>query len=109
MLIHKIYFENNVQNIIIKILSNTLIIGLLHAIVIDNDCHIISININNIYQNKGNGTTLLYNLIKYCKNNNIKTIFLDDMSDRFNQQHNIYLKFGFTYIEYGFPEMKLII
>jgi ribosomal protein S18 acetylase RimI-like enzyme len=108
MLIKKIYFEN-IQNIIIKILNKSSVIGVLYAIVNDNSCHINSFSINDKYQNQGYGSILLYNLIEYCKNNEIKNILLDDMSDRFNQQNNIYIKFGFRYIEDGFPEMELFI
>jgi len=109
MLTTKIYFINNVQHINIKLINDTMIIGLLHAIVCDNICNIISLNVNERYQNKGYGSILLSNLIDHCKNNKITCIMLDDMSDRFNQKNNIYLNFGFNYITSGFPEMELIL
>jgi len=109
MLIKKIYFDNNIQNIIIKIIDNLSVIGLLHAVISDNICSINSLSINDKYQNQGYGSILLYNLIEYCKKNEIKNIILDDMSDRFNQKNNIYLKFGFRYIINGLPEMELFI
>jgi ribosomal protein S18 acetylase RimI-like enzyme len=109
MLIKKIYVNNNTQIIIIKIIHNTSVIGLLYAIIYNNICNINSLNVNEKYQNQGYGSILLYNLIEYCKNNEINNITLDDMSDRFNQQNNIYIKFGFKYIMEGFPEMELFI
>ena len=107
MLLKTIYYENDVQHIIIKIKYNSIIIGLLHGIIENNSCNINSLNVNGNYQNNGYGSIILHHLIEYCINNQIKYITLDDMSDRFNQKNNIYLKFGFTYIHYGFPEMKL--
>ena len=109
MLLKTLYYENNIQHIIIKIIYDSTIIGLLHAIIQNNNCNINSLNINFNYQNKGYGSIILSNLIDYCINNQINNITLDDMSDRFNQKNNIYLKFGFRYIENGFPEMVLFI
>jgi hypothetical protein len=36
-------------------------------------------------------------------------IELDDMSDRFLKDHNIYRSMGFQYIQHGYPEMTLTI
>jgi GNAT superfamily N-acetyltransferase len=108
MIITKLFTQNNLQNIIIKIIINNNI-GLLHAIIQENICNLNTLNIEKEYQNKGYGSILLNYLIKYCKENNINYITVDDMSDNFNKKNNIYVKFGFTYIVKGFPEMILSI
>jgi hypothetical protein len=107
MLITKIYYENNIKYIIIKLIYNLSIIGIIQAVIIDKCCTINLININNKYQNLGYGTLILSKLIDYCKNNKIINILLDDMSDRFNEKNNIYIKNGFKYLQKDFPEMIL--
>jgi len=109
MLIKKIYFRNNVQHIKILIICDKKSIGLLHGIINEDNCNINVLNVKNEFQNNGLGSMLIQELINYCSNNDIKNITLDDMSDRFNQSHNIYMKFNFKYIMKGFPEMILYV
>jgi len=51
---------------------------------------------------RGRGTELLR---KCFEETRCKKYHLDDMSDRFLQKDNIYIKNGFTYINDGEPEM----
>ena len=62
-------------------------------------------NIN--FEQKGYGTILLNEVIDTLKKkySSIRTIELDDMTDRYRQPNNIYLKFGFTYVSDHGPEM----
>jgi len=61
-----------------------------------------------INTNKGSGSILLNFVIGELTKFNkieIKNITLDDMSNRYRNLHNIYLKFGFNYIYESGPEM----
>lgn len=53
----------------------------------------------------GYATKLLQILDLFCIRHNIDEIRLDDDSDRFGMNNNIYLKNGFIYVENGHPEM----
>jgi len=57
--------------------------------------------------NCGFGSILLKYLIEKIRKTKINIILLDDMSDRYRNSHNIYLKFGFRYISKTGPEMEL--
>lgn len=72
-------------------------------------CNIISLYTIESFRCKGYGTMVLSDIIAYCTTNDIHKIYVDDMSDRFNQINNIYLNIGFKYIKKGFPEMVLVI
>jgi hypothetical protein len=54
---------------------------------------------------KGCGSLLLDHIARESRKKNIDKITLDDMSDRFRQAHNIYVKFGFIYRDNTGPEM----
>lgn len=57
---------------------------------------------------KGYGTLLLRKIIFQCTlKDYIKYITVDDMSDNYRSEHNIYLKHGFRYIADTGPEMIL--
>ncbi len=58
---------------------------------------------------KGFGSILLKSVINEIKNLKINIIMLDDMTNRYRQTHNIYLKFGFKYLYDSGPEMELVI
>jgi hypothetical protein len=75
----------------------------------DLNCVIMDFNIN--YEQKGYGTILLNEVISILrkKYSNIRTIELDDMTDRYRQPNNIYVKFGFTYKQDHGPEMVYIL
>lgn len=66
------------------------------------------IYLNSIKQNKGYGSNLLRECINDCLKLGAVLFTLDDMSDRYRSQHNIYTKFGFVYIHEHGPEMELI-
>lgn len=59
------------------------------------------------YTNKGHGSILMNFVIDEMKKIHIKCITLDDMSNRYRNLHNIYLKFGFKYIHNDGPEMEM--
>ena len=59
--------------------------------------------------NKGYGSILMKYVISEMKKIQIKNIMLDDMSNRYRESHNIYLKNGFYYIHEFGPEMKLLL
>ena len=56
-------------------------------------------------RNRGIGSFLLLTLLSELKSKNCLRVELDDMSERFNHPHNIYLKCGFQYTNPGMPEM----
>jgi len=64
-----------------------------------------SLYVDKSYRNDGIGSLLLNQLIEFAKNQRITQIMLDDMTDRYRKQHNIYLKHGFKYINEFGPEM----
>jgi hypothetical protein len=71
----------------------------------DLNCIITNFNIN--FEHRGYGTILLNEVIDKLKKkySSIRTIELDDMTDRYRQPNNIYVKFGFTYVSDHGPEM----
>ena len=71
-------------------------------------CTIISLYTIESFRGQGYGKMVLSDIINYCLKKGIKKIYVDDMSDRFNQSNNIYINFGFKYIDVNFPEMILI-
>jgi hypothetical protein len=62
-----------------------------------------------INTNKGSGSILLKFVIGEMIKIQIKNITLDDMSNRYRNIHNIYLKFGFKYVHEFGPEMELLL
>lgn len=58
--------------------------------------------------NNGYGSILLSYVIDEMKKLKIKSISLDDMTKRYRETHNIYLKYNFKYLHESGPEMKLI-
>jgi hypothetical protein len=65
------------------------------------------INLQSIYPGNGYGTHLMIHACNEAKKRGISTITLDDCSDRYRSQHNIYTKIGMKYDNenYG-PEMN---
>jgi len=49
-------------------------------------------------RNKGIGTNLLNHIINSSKKYNIKTVHLVDESKNYRTSHNIYIKYGFKYL-----------
>jgi ribosomal protein S18 acetylase RimI-like enzyme len=75
----------------------------------DNTITIININTKNGYEGQGHASKLLSKLIVFAKKHEVKEIYLDDMSDNYRKKSNIYIKFGFTYIDDYGPEMVLVL
>jgi len=75
----------------------------------DTTCMIISgLDTLAAYRNQGYASELLRRAIWEARRNGCKVIKLDDCSDAWeNDEHNIYIKHGFTYYQTGLPEMYL--
>jgi hypothetical protein len=61
--------------------------------------------INSIMNGVGLGYALMAACIEDGCRAGMKIAELDDMSDRFMKDHNLYVNMGFVYIELGLPEM----
>jgi len=73
------------------------------------DGTLLTLKTNNKYKNKGYAKKLLEESLNYLKiKKKIKKIELDDMSDRSWSDHNIYIMFGFKYIN-NYPEPEMIL
>jgi GNAT superfamily N-acetyltransferase len=68
---------------------------------------IADINTESDYRYKGYASQLIRRAIWEARRNGCKHIRLDDCTDAFNSDHNIYIKNGFTYERSGLPEMVL--
>ena len=71
------------------------------------ECIIISLYTEELFEGKGYGTLLLKLVENFATRNKVSKIIVDDCSDRFGQEKNIYVKFGFKYVVPGHPEMEL--
>lgn len=80
--------------IIFDKIINDEIISRIESIKIKDELDIISIFTNKEHRGKGYATELLNEVKKYCKNNFLKNIILDDVSG-VNPPSNLYYKFGF--------------
>jgi ribosomal protein S18 acetylase RimI-like enzyme len=56
---------------------------------------------------KGYASTLLYHMIEYCRQYGFSEINLDDMTDNYRKDNNLYIKHGFKYLDDNGPEMVL--
>lgn len=74
----------------------------------DDSATIMYIMTSEKYRNKGFATKLLEETIKILKEKNIKKIELDDMSSNARTTRNIYINFGFKYIN-PYPEPEMIL
>ena len=88
-------------------LKKPCIISWIECVVLDGVMTIKWFTTHQKYRRKGMGDYLLKRVIRYAKENNIKKIELDDMTDRMFKKDNIYLKNGFVYLADGEPEMVL--
>lgn len=70
-------------------------------------CYISSLKTHETKMHNGYALKLLSVLIDLCKQNNIQTIKLEDMTDNYKQENNIYSKLGFNYVCDNNPEMIL--
>jgi ribosomal protein S18 acetylase RimI-like enzyme len=72
-----------------------------------NDAYILNLNVHKTQRHKGYGTLLLTECINDIKKYNINNIKLTDLSNMYRCKSNIYLKFGFNYINETDDEMIL--
>jgi GNAT superfamily N-acetyltransferase len=63
------------------------------------------IKTQNKHQKKGYASKLLNHMIYYCRNNEISEIKLDDTTDNYRKNNNIYINHGFKYLDENGPEM----
>lgn len=87
--------------------DNPCIISWAETVITDNIMIIKWLTTHNKYRHRGMADLLLKNVIKYANDNNIDKIELDDMSDRFLGNHNVYINNKFVYLMLGEPEMCL--
>jgi len=71
----------------------------------DNSSTVTWIETHKEYRNKSHATQLLKHIINYCKNNSIVKIQLDDMTNNYRKDNNLYIKAGFEYVDNSGPEM----
>lgn len=72
------------------------------------DATLLTLKTNNKYRNKGYAKKLLKESLNYLKKKKIEKIELDDMSNNAWRDHNIYIIFGFKYIN-NYPEPEMIL
>jgi len=72
------------------------------------DATLLTLKTNNKYRNKGYAKKLLKESLNYLKKKKIEKIELDDMSNNAWCDHNIYIIFGFKYIN-NYPEPEMIL
>jgi len=72
--------------------------------IIISDVNITIVNLTSYIKNKGYASQLLKHVINISILKKLP-IILDDMSDHFRNNHNIYIKHGFKYIYDEGPEM----
>lgn len=65
----------------------------------DDELYISYFHVDKNKRGKGIGMKLLNNIIKYSKKYGIETVHLVDESERYRDEHNIYIKYGFKYKE----------
>jgi hypothetical protein len=77
----------------------------------EGSAHIMNLLTVEPYLGNGYASLLLNHLIDNVlkKDGQYNSLTVDDMSEHFMQNHNIYIKHGFTYLVDGLPEMVLLI
>jgi GNAT superfamily N-acetyltransferase len=107
-----IFYKSNQQKNFESFSQEIQDIGYIQFVIDKEDCvHLVYMFIHPEHRGKGLGENLLKLMFTYCidkmkeRNTWMFDIFLDDMSDRYGQSRNIYLKTGFIYdeIESGIP------
>ena len=75
------------------------------SVVTNDDQEITIADLQSTQHGKGYAMHLLKKACKEALSNNIINIILDDCSDNYRQNHNIYTKMGLQYLEEYGPEM----
>jgi GNAT superfamily N-acetyltransferase len=69
---------------------------------------IVGLNVEQQFQHLGIGSKLLGRIINDALHGGMDVVKVDDMTERYHDKHNIYVKFGFHYVDpTGGPEMVL--
>jgi hypothetical protein len=110
----------NIQSLHFKLLHPILLsnVGSISFVLHPIDSNLLHITITHIhiqpeFQHQGFGSLLLSFCLYFVYHHTQSSTFtqllflLDDMSDHFKQPNNLYTHFGFSYIEFGCPEMSL--
>ena len=63
------------------------------------------LRVESSHQNRGVGLCALREIALWCRDQGVRRIDVDDMSDRHRCAHNVYLKTGFQYMADTGPEM----
>lgn len=71
----------------------------------DSVLQITSLQTKPAYRGRGHASRLLKQVMREAKKAGMRTIELDDMSDRYRQEGNIYLAHGLRYVSDSGPEM----
>ena len=103
------YYDNKTLGFTYNLYVKEHKMSYINIIVNINEKSSILTDFTSIKPNKGFGSKVLNYVINDMKNEFVNKITLDDMSTAYREKHNIYIKFGFTYLyEYG-PEMVLFL
>lgn len=78
-------------------------IGIITAFLEYNRLYITWLYVPENHRQKGIGTSMIFVLLNYARCATF--VELDDMSDRYGKQYNIYTKYGFKNVYCGYPEM----
>jgi hypothetical protein len=90
-----------------KLKKNKQLSAFIEVVFQPQDKNITIINLQSKLQGKEYATHLILHICKNAKNKGISTITLDDCSDRYRSDNNLYTKIGMTYDnEDGGPEMS---
>ncbi len=73
--------------------------------IINGTLSIVYLHVDPEYRNQKIGTTILKYAMNDAKNSGIRVATLDDMSDNYRMNNNIYLQNGFNYLNDDGPEM----
>lgn len=104
-----LYFYISDRIIDINLISNNIkTISYIHFIYNLESANLVFLKTKNKYKNKGYASYLLKLSIKYLKIKKIKKIELDDMSNHAHGKNNIYINFGFKYINPR-PEPEMLL
>ena len=75
------------------------------GVVKDRLFHLLVLRVESSHHNKGIGLRALESIARWCRDEGVRRIDVDDMTDRQRCAHNIYLRAGFRYVAETGPEM----
>ncbi len=66
---------------------------------------LMTLRVEDVHQNCGIGSDILRAVARWCADEGIRRVDVDDMSCRFRKENNIYRRAGFVYRHVHGPEM----